>query len=268
MINRATRAYGHKDAIRDEPPTMHIPPPAEIESFYRSAAVGLRLLEAREGRERRFGEAAVAGWRALGGEFEDRDRLDLLVRDAAANNPTAFAPRVVFEMTWLGDDEPFGPEWPQAPAALAASLLREAPVADGATALTRSVAQKWRLPLLPTNEEGLLDLLRTVAPATRLVVAGPLAVVLLEAHASSRTGLDLGDQVVFVVDSPAERQLIGFALLLSGAKSRPKILAPTEDVVARARKLGCTRIDIALISGDASATVRSAALELKKELGS
>jgi hypothetical protein len=247
-------------------PKMHIAPAAEIESFYRSAALGLRFLEAREGRGRRFGEAALAGWRALGGEFEDRDRLDLLVRDAAANNPTAFAPRVVFGMTWLGDDEPFGPEWPQATTSLASSLLREAPGAVGPLPLTRTVAEKWSL-ALPNAEPALADLLGSVAPATRLVVGGPLAVSLLEAHASGRTGLDLGDQVLFVADSPAERQMIGFALLVSGAKSRPKIVAPTEDALAKAKAMGCTRIDLALVSNDASATVRGAALDLKKELG-
>jgi hypothetical protein len=247
---------------------MHVPPAIDIESFYRTAALGLRYLDAREGRGRRFGEAALAGWRALGGEFEDRDRLDLLVRDAAANHPTAFAPRVVFGMTWLGDDEPFGPEWPQATTSLASSLLREAAAAATPLPLTRTVAEKWRLTLHGSDSEAALaDLLGSVAPATRLVVGGPLAVSLLEAHASGRTGLDLGDQVLFVADSPAERQMIGFALLVSGAKSRPKIVVPAEDVLAKAKALGCTRIDLALISSDASSTVRAAALGLKKELG-
>jgi hypothetical protein len=82
----------------DDPDSMRTPSDAAIESYYRAAALGLRLLEAREARGRRFGEAAAATWRALGGELEGRDRLDLLLRDAAVSNPLAFSARGVFDL--------------------------------------------------------------------------------------------------------------------------------------------------------------------------
>jgi hypothetical protein len=108
---------------------MTAPSPAQAERFYRAGVLGLRALEAREGRGRRLGPAADATWRAFRGdpgELDDRDRLDLLLRDAAATSPLAFAPRRIFALAGLSDDEPFGHEWPGLPVSLARLLLREA----------------------------------------------------------------------------------------------------------------------------------------------
>ncbi|WP_437338439.1 hypothetical protein [Sorangium sp. So ce394] len=249
---------------------MRTPSDAAIDSYYRAAALGLRLLEAREARGRRFGEAAAATWRALGGELEDRDRLDLLLRDAAVSNPLAFSARGVFDLAWLTDDEPFGPSFPQAPAGLAAALLREAASPLAATdtpAVLDAAAAAWKLaPLAP--EPPLADRLQRVAPATRVIASGARAVAMLAAHANARGDLDLGEQVLLVTDAPAERQMFGFALLLTGSRGRPRVIPTAQASAARAGALGFTRCDVSLLSQDAAAPAREAAAALAKELAS
>ncbi|WP_104981129.1 hypothetical protein [Sorangium cellulosum] len=250
---------------------MRTPSAEAIDSYYRAAALGLRLLEAREARGRRFGEAAAATWRALGGELEDRDRLDLLLRDAAVSNPLAFSARGVFDLTWLTDDEPFGPSFPQASAGLAAALLREATASPLAAtdpqAVLGAAADAWRLaPLAP--EPALADRLQRVVPATRIVASGARAVAMLAAHANARSDLDLGEQVLLVTDTPAERQMFGFALLLTPSRGRPRVISPAQASAAQARALGFTRCDVSLLSQDAAAPAREAAAALAKELAS
>ncbi|KYG04926.1 hypothetical protein BE21_43920 [Sorangium cellulosum] len=196
--------------------SVRTPSDAAIDSYYRAAALGLRLLEAREARGRRFGEAAAATRRALGGALEDRNRLDLLLRDAAVSNPLAFSARGVFDLAWLTDDEPFGPSFPQAPAGLAAALLREvaSPLAAADT------------------------------PAVLVIASGARAVAMLAAHANARGDLDLGEQVLLVTDASAERQMFGFALLVTGSRGRPRVIPTAQASAARARALGVTRCDV------------------------
>src|SRR5690242_12221615 len=72
-------AFGY-DAVAG--PTS-MPNRNENTSFYEAASLGLRALDARATRSRRFGPDADATWRAFRGELTDGDRLDLLLRDAA-----------------------------------------------------------------------------------------------------------------------------------------------------------------------------------------
>ena len=96
----------------------------EIDRFYRAAVLGLGLLEARSETARRFGPDADARWKAFRGGLQDWDRVELLVRDASVRNPAGFAPRVVFGLAALADDEPCGPDWPGPPPTEASTLLR------------------------------------------------------------------------------------------------------------------------------------------------
>ncbi|HYO54675.1 hypothetical protein [Archangium sp.] len=104
---------------------MSAVPHGQLENFYEAAFVGLKALDSRAGGARRFGPNADARWDLFKGEMKERDRLDLLIRDAAANHPAAFAPRCIFLLDGLAEDEPFGPEWPGPDAALALRLWRD-----------------------------------------------------------------------------------------------------------------------------------------------
>ncbi len=245
---------------------MRIPTPHEVECFYRAAAAGLRLLDAREGRGRRFGDTANAAWKALGGEFEDRDRLDLLLRDGAGHQPLAFSPRLVFQMTWLADDEPFGPEWPQAPAAVAGALLRSERNAVSDTAeLLADAAGAWGLPQLGSTP-ALSDHVGRVGPASNVLVSGTDAMFAVAQCAEGRRDLDLGEQVLLFACTPAERQFWGLALLALGSRSYARMISASDATAAKVRELGFSKIDVALVSNDAVPEVREAAAALCREL--
>lgn len=80
-------------------------------AFYGAAALGLRVLDARERTARRFGSDAQARWAQFAGALKDGDRLDTLLRDAAGTWGAAFSPSECFGFWGLADDEPFGPDW-------------------------------------------------------------------------------------------------------------------------------------------------------------
>lgn len=247
---------------------MPAPSPQQIESFTSAAMVGLRHLEAREGKGRRFGQVADDSWAALGGELEDRDRLDLLLRDASVSFPYAFAPRAVFAIPGLADDEPFGPGFPQAPRRLASDLLKQARTGgtiDGAAVLTEAAA-RWGLPPL-ADLDALTTRLGHLGPATRLVVTGGRAIAALSRAAASHRDLDLADQVLLVATTPAERQLFGLALALAGTRTPAKVVAPAEVNADLAKRLKITRIDTALLGRDAVPAARAAAHAFALELG-
>lgn len=239
--------------------------PSEIESFYRTGALGLRALETREARGRRFGEHADATWRAFRGnpgELGDADRLDLLLRDAAALHRAACAPSVVFAIPGLATDEPFGPDWPSAPATLARDLVREgtSPIDLKAPAeLVEKAATLWHL--VPAATASVTDAVRSIGPASRVVAAGAGAIVALTKHFQGRSDMDLADQVLLVTQRPAERQLFGLAVLALGSTSPTRFLSPGED--AKAASGG--RVHVALVSDDASPASGEAALAVAKE---
>jgi hypothetical protein len=95
------------------PTVQPVPHPDDRRRFYQSAMAILRALDAKAPVPRRFGAEADARWALFKGDLALGDRLDLLVRDGAATQPTAFAPRVVFALDGLASDEPFGPDWPE-----------------------------------------------------------------------------------------------------------------------------------------------------------
>jgi hypothetical protein len=204
----------------------------QVEAYYRASLLGLRALEAQSGRARCFGEDAEARWRAFRGELREGVLLDLMLRDAAVSQPAAFAPRVVFPIPGLADDEPFGPEWPGIGAPAAIALLKEPFQNQPLDALLARVAAIWSLRTAPLPS-GALD---SIAPATRVLASGPSAILALSACFAARRDLDLANQVLLVSDHPGERQLFGLASALLGCAGMPQ-LAQTSDAAERAREL-------------------------------
>lgn len=82
--------------------------PHQTEAYYKAAILGLRALEAREGRGRRFGPDADARWERFRGKLHGGDRLQILLRDASAPWGVAFAASHVFRLEGVAVDEPFG----------------------------------------------------------------------------------------------------------------------------------------------------------------
>lgn len=216
---------------------MTLPTDDALESFYLCAALGLRHLEQREGRGRRFGEAAIARWRAFSeprGSGEGRalvrqaDRLELLLRDAAVTSPLAFSARPVFGLEALAGDEPFGHEWPGAGDERAARCLAEAARAEpiSASELLERGASAWHLGR-GTSSPALDALVAELTPATRVVCAGLGALLAVASRVLGGAPLELGEQVLLVAHDPGPRQVFGLALLASGSRARPLLLPST-----------------------------------------
>lgn len=242
--------------------------PSILEPYYRAAVLGLRALEARSGRRRSFGDEADARWKAFRGSLDAPDRIDLLLRAAAKGNPTAFAPRAVVPLEGMADDEPSGPEWPGCPNLLAAALVKEAgePLARERAepgAVVRAAAKAWGLDPRPLEPREL----ESVAPATRLLAAGPGAVVSLAERFSGRADLDLPQQVLLVAGTPAERQLFGLAVALLGSPNPARLLAPGEAISDEIRTAFPAFSKI-VVSADASPAVRDAAQAFARTLAS
>jgi hypothetical protein len=249
---------------------MTVPPREQIESFYRAAALGLAVLEARAGGARRFGPDADARWNAFRGALQDWHRLDLLVRDAAVAHAAAFAPRVVFRLPALAEDEPSGPEWPGPPPDIAAELLRQAAATAAADldALLGEMERIWHLEPAAISREATAS----IEPATRLTCAGAGAVLALARAFHGRSELDFGDQVTLIADDPGTRQLFGLAITaLGGSRAgsqRPaRVLATTGDPTAPPGPAQpepgqaphrIDHIDRAIVSADAPPAAREA----------
>ena len=175
--------------------------------FYQAAVCGLYAIES--GQERRFGANADANWKAFKGELQEGDRINLMLRDVAAIYPAAFSPRVVFAISGLADDEPFGPDWPGITEADAVGLRGKGAPSD-INAVLVSTAALWNLKPIKLPENSL----SAIGPATRLVASGAGALLSLAGRFSSDKTLDLVEQIIWVTDSPAERQLFGLAAAL------------------------------------------------------
>src|SRR5262249_43827886 len=145
-------------------------------------------------------------WALFKGDLKLGDRLDLLVRDGAATQATAFAPRVVFALDGLASDEPFGPDWPEPGGELVHSLWSTAHAKTTLADLLDDVLRIWGL--IPSGRQRLDD----IGPADRLVVAGAGAIRDLALTFEGRTDLDVADQLAVVAQHPGERQLFGTAL--------------------------------------------------------
>lgn len=240
-------------------------PERDRESFYEAAVLGLRALDAVSIQRRFFGQDADATWSAIVGALRPSDRLDLLIRNAAVASPAAFAPRVIFLLPGLADDEPFGPDW-TAPAVLAEKLLREAaqPLRDpNPRAVIAEAAKAWGLKPKPATAR-----LGDLTPASRILAAGAGAILTLVEHFHGRAGFDLGNQVVLVAAAPGERQLLGLAAALLGSTGAPRFIEVGATAKAvREKGLGLTTVSLALVSPDADPRASETVAALARELG-
>jgi hypothetical protein len=238
-------------------------PHGSLENFYEAAFLGLKALDARSTRSRRFGPQADARWELFKGELEERDRVELLIRDAAMSHPAAFAPRSIFLLEGLAEDEPFGPEWPGPEASLALRLWRDsnAPAPSSLSGLLSAAAHAWRLPPAPVSPEQPVE----IGPATRILASGAGAVLALAARFEGHAELDMADQVLLVTDSPAERQLFGLAVMGLGHDSPVRQVLPSASA-ADVRALGFPRAGLTLVSDDVPPTRREAVASLARSL--
>jgi hypothetical protein len=238
---------------------MTAPTDSHIDHFYRAAGLGLATLEAREPRPRRFGPDADARWRAFRGELGGEHRLDLLVREAAVAHPAGFAPRAIFALPGLANDEPFGPGWTGAPRALATDILGrvQATAALAPLPLLTEVARIWELaPRMPENAPA-------VTPTSRLVIAGAGAVLAVARAFVGQPGLDMTDQVTLVADDPGTRQLFGLALAALGSRTPAR---RTHECIL-ATTAAASRPGQVMISSDAPDQAATAARRIAREPG-
>lgn len=185
----------------------------QTESYYKAAILGLRALEAQEGRSRRYGPEADARWNRFKGKLHDGDRLQVLLRDASAPWGIAFAASHIFRLEGVALDEPFGPSWVVPNDAQARRYLEvaDAPTLESCAAL---------LGVSPADV-GLPEL----RPTTHLTVAGGAAILAVASAFTGRDDLDWSRQVTVVADSPAHRQLAGLASVFVGAVKPCAVLA-------------------------------------------
>jgi len=182
-----------------------IPTPAQTTAYYTAAVLGLRALDASEATPRRFGPQADARWSRFRGALHTGDRLEVLLRDAAAAWGVAFAAAKVFQLPGVATDEPFGAGWETPnPRQAERYLTTDAPPTLSGCARVLSVA--------PTAIA-----LPPLRPTTRLAVAGGAAILAVAAAFQGRGDLDWATQVTVVADDPTPRQLAGLASLFVGA---------------------------------------------------
>lgn len=240
---------------------------SDIERFYRAALLGLGALDSREQSGRRLGPNAAARWGAFRGGLREADRLDWLVRDAAATQPLGFAPRALFNLAGLPSDEPFGRYWPGLPERLAIELFSQPPSHAPADlrALLDAVVAAWGLSPRPLSPEAMTNL----RPASRVVAAGAGAVLSLLPIFADRRDFDLTDQVLLVADTAGVRQLFGLGAAWLPTNRSPGCLGSAElitgQAAATARAMGFDRIDETLISDDATSDEREAVARLMAE---
>ena len=239
-------------------------PDTQLRAFYSAGALALRALDSRAAHPRLFGTEADAEWALFRGELHEGDRLDLLIRDAAVAHPAAFAPRAVFSLDGLSDDESFGPEWPGVPPQHAAAALRQAAsaAAPGPDAWLRLFAKEWSLaPVEPPAAS-----LKSIGPATRILAAGAGAALALARHFAGRSELDLGDQVAFFGTAPADRQLFGAAVALLDRPAAARLFSPTT-TAEQLRAHGFKRADLVVCSPDAAEGLTAKLEALQAGLG-
>lgn len=224
-------------------------------AFYRASLAALRFCDAREARSRRFGPDADAAWHGFAGDMGASERIDLLLCDADVQWPQAFAPRVVFGLTGLADDEPFGAAWASLEPALGEELWRAIDAAASGkdvTELTETAARAWGQQLVPVNVPGL-------TPTTRLIVAGASAIAATARMFARDSTLAWNDQVLVVAARPFERHLAALAAPILGANHPTNLVRPGD---RPASPFGRAR---PLISDDVDPEARAWAEQLQKE---
>lgn len=221
-------------------------------AFYVAAVLGLRALDARESKPRRFGADAEARWNQFAGALGTSDRIDILLRDAAGTWGAAFSPSECFGLFGLADDEPFGPDWSGIDEPTAKRLLAE----PDAPATLEHVAYGLGVKAASVPVPAL-------TPSTRLVVAGGTAIVSVAKAFADNNALSWTDQVAVVADEAAWRQLAGLAAVLLGARGRTVLVRPTEGADSALRAAGFAHLDAAVVSPDAEPE----AAELARKVG-
>ena len=219
---------------------MSLPNSTDTEPFYAASLVALHALEAREGRARRFGSDADVRWSQFAGGLRVADRIDLLLRDASGQWGAAFSPAAVWSLPGLSTDEPFGPDW---------SPLSE----DRAEAL-------WARPAGDSLDSALAALglnppavvLPPLAPTTRLLLAGPGAILTAARAFAANQALSWTDQVLVVADRPQTRHLAGLVAPLIGASGPTRLVTPTDDVAATLKAAGFSHGAQAVVGPNAS----------------
>jgi hypothetical protein len=229
-------------------PTVSTP---DVESFYKTALIGLRWLEAHETTGRRFGPEADARWKGFAGHLTPTDRMDLLLRDAAVVWGAAFSPAVVFRLPGLASDEPFGPDWPVVAKETAKRLWREAQTVELGSwkSVWALVLEAWK-----TDPSGDGVEIGALTPATRLLVAGPSALDACLAQFAQREELSWSDQVVVAAEAPTTRHLAGLAGLFVRKRAATRLVPPAESSLAPShlvKQAGISIIDRVVISKDA-----------------
>jgi hypothetical protein len=192
---------------------MHVSD-ADSRAFYAAALAGLRFVEARRPTGRRFGAEADARWAGFRGDLTTADRLDLLLRDADAEWPSAFGARTVFAEPAVAEDDAFGPAW-SPPEPVGAEELwrttlatREPSDLDG---LLAAWGAAWGHGLAPF-------VAGEITTVDRLVVAGPAALAATLRAFVGRSDLAWSEQVTVVATPPAHRQLAALAAAVLNAR--------------------------------------------------
>ncbi len=184
------------------------------EAFYCAALHALRFCDAQDEQKRRFGPEADALWGSFSGTTAslsgDSERIDLLLRDADAQWTRAFAPRVVFSLEGVADDEPFGPAWAGIEPLIARKLWTEIskqPAKPELISLIESIAKAWDIELSPVGAPA-------ITPTSRFVVAGASAIATLIFAFAEGEDLAWAEQVLVVAERPAARHLAALASAL------------------------------------------------------
>jgi hypothetical protein len=202
--------------------------------YYRAALAALRHMEARRPSGRRFCQQANARWGQLQGSLTTADRIDLLLRDANAQWPSAFGARAVFDLRAVAEDEPFGADWSSLDPVDAEEIWRAAPTAAPAATLSQvldAVFAAWERTRNPFT-------VPAIAPSDRVAVAGASAI------AASGKDLDWSDQVLCVASDPLARQLAALAAALLNSTRATQLVSAAGDDQLKGRRL--------LVSDDAT----------------
>ena len=182
-----------------------------MRAYYQAALTALAYVEHRQPTGRRFGAEADARWSSFKGDLTTADRIDLLLRDADAQWPSAFGARTVFAKRAVAEDEPFGADWESLDAVAAEEVWRAQRQAAAPTsphAALAAAAKSWDLTLSPFDPGA-------IGAAEKLLIAGPSAIAATLVAFHDGTDLDWADQVTIIATPPAHRQLaaLGGALL-------------------------------------------------------
>jgi hypothetical protein len=207
----------------------------DVGRFYAAALKVLAFVEQRRPTGRRTGADADARWNAFRGSLTATDRIDLQIRDADAEWPSALGPRAVFELGGLAADEPFGAGWQSLDPVDAEEIWRRhraaaAPASVKDALLAIAAAWELRLELGP----------QAISSTDRVLVVGPSAIASAILHFSEHSAeLDWTRQVTVVATPPGHRQLaVAAAALLN--QPRPTQLTAGAPAALAASLRGAT----------------------------